>query len=748
MSWALLVTLVCALGLSTFAISQRRRELARMRGVVRARERAVRTGAHRAKLESPVVDLSRCMGCGTCVVACPEDGVLELVHGQAVVVRGARCKGISACERECPVGAITITIQAAAERKDIPCLDEKLEAIGAPNLFLAGEVTARARVKTAIDQGTAVAAEVADRRKGTARASDETFDLVIVGAGPAGLACALEAKRRGLTAVLLDQEARPGGTVARYPRAKLVLTQPTELPLVGRLDAPEYRKEELIEMWDRAVVDHGLDFRPAQCLAGIDPREGGGYAVRTTHEGQEQVWKARAVCLALGRRGTPRKLGVEGEHLQKVSYSLLDAAEHRGRRILVVGGGDSAVEAALGLSRQEGTEVTLSYRRESFTRLAARNEERLEAALSAGEISLLTSSEVTRIGEGEVELVQVRDGAGLDRIRIPNDEVFVMAGGIAPIQLLQDCGVSFDPALRPSAEAPGEQGTGLLPALRGAFVVTLLALGWAVWNFDYYALARAERPASPDHALLRPGHGFGLWMGILSVALIVFNLAYLLRRSPRFRLRLGSLRAWMTSHVVTGFLAVSCAALHAAMAPRDTPGGHAFWALAFLLVTGAIGRYLYAAVPRAANGHELELSEVKARLARIEAEWDDGQVRFREEARRRVEALVEARQWKRGLLARIASLVAGQRDLRRMLSGLRARGRREGVAEEELRAIESLARRAYTAALSAARFEDLRALANTWRYLHRWAAVLMVVLLALHIATALAFRAHWGGVGG
>ena len=746
MSWFVLIGLVSILGLSLFAIAQRRGELARMRGVLREREEAVRVGAHKAQLQHPLIDLSRCLGCATCVAACPEDGILEIVHGQAVVVRGARCQGIAACERECPVGAIQVTLADLDQRDDIPCLAENLEAVGVEGLFLAGEVTAHALIKTAIEQGSAVAAEVAGRRRDATNGHAALdYDLVIVGAGPAGLACALEAKRQGLRTVILDQEATAGGTVAKYPRKKLVLTQPVDLPLMGSLDRLEYTREELVELWERAVQDQQLAFAPREEFVELENLPDGSFRVLTKCDQEIHAWEAHAVCLAVGRRGTPRKLGVAGEELAKVSYSLLDAGTHAGRRSLVVGGGDSAVEAALALAAQAGAEVTLSYRRGEFFRLKSRNEERLAEARAANRLRVLTDSEVLTIGADTVEIGRVVKNThgpdGIERISLPNDDVFVLAGGVVPTQLLEKAGVSFDPSLRAPAETIGEQGPGLLRALQMAFVLSLVALAWAFFNFDYYALERVERPAHTKHFLLRPGMGFGLWMGIISIVLIVLNLAYLLRRSPRFRLNLGSLQAWMTGHVATGVLAFLCATLHAAMAPRNTPGGHAWWALATLLLTGAIGRYFYAWIPRAANGHELVLAEVRARLGRISEEWDQGQRRFRERVRREVEGLVERGQWSGNFLQRVATLVRGQRDLRRTLARLTAEGRREGIDEAQLAETRRLARRAFRTALSVARYEDLRAVLNTWRYLHRWVALLMVILVALHVFTALTFGA-------
>jgi thioredoxin reductase len=719
-SWTILIALVLALGVALLAVVARRAELRRMLARVQVRDRAVRAGA-KAQLQHPVIDLSRCLGCGACVRACPEDGVLDLVHGQAVVVNGSKCAGVSACARECPVGAITVTLTGLEERRDIPVLTEELEAVGFPGLFLAGEVTAHALIKTAIEHGTAVAAEVAGRIEADvgagagAGAGDGLLDLCIVGAGPAGLACALEAKRRGLSHVVLDQESGPGGTIAKYPRRKLVLTRPVELPLAGRLAKDSYSKEELMAMWQRIAVEEDLPLRFGQVFQKVD-REDGALVVRTATDS----FRARNVCLALGRRGTPRKLDVPGEEMTKVAYGLLDAGSYRDRRILVVGGGDSAVEAAVGLAEQPGNEVTLSYRKDSFFRLRTRNEQRLEKALGERRLSVLFESRVTSIREGAVDL-EVGDASRRERRTLANDDVFVLAGGVAPIELLERSGVSFDPKLRPAVDPIVEQGPGLVRALGFGLLLALLALGWALLNRDYYALPAVERPVHAKHLWLRPGQGLGLALGIAACALIVGNLAYLLRRERRSPFTFGSLQGWMTMHVATGILALLCAALHAGMDARNTVGGHAFLGLVLLLVTGAIGRYFYAYVPRAANGRELDVAEVKRRVASLLDTLDSSQRAFVERVEAEIHALVEKRQWKGTFLGRVGGLVLGQRDLRRVLAALEKQGRREGVPEDRIAETLGLARQAHRAALMAAHYEDLRAVLSAWRYLHRWA---------------------------
>jgi len=745
MSWTLLLGLVCVLGAALVAL-QRRRELGKMQATVDVREQAARAGADGALLQHPVVDLSRCLGCATCVAACPEQDVLGMIHGQVMVVNGARCQGIAACERECPVGAITVTLSNADERDDIPALSDDLEAIGSPGLFLAGEVTAHALIKTAIGHGAAVGATVAERVRsapplGTDGEDAAVLDLCIVGAGPAGLACSLEAKRNGLNFLTLDKETSFGGTVAKYPRRKLVLTQPVDMPIYGRLNASSYSKEELMEFWHRIASEQHLPIQGGEVFERLERNAMGTYVVHTA----TGSYAARNVCLALGRRGVPRQLGIPGEELPKVAFGLLDANSYQGRHVLVVGGGDSAAEAALALAEQPGNQVTLSYRKESFFRVRPRNRERIDEAVAASRLQVLFNSQLLAVHSDSVELA-ISDASGNDAVSLRNDEVFIMVGGTPPMELLRRSGVSFDATLRESTSAVHEQGSGLAQALGAGFALALMALAWALYHRDYYGAPSAERAANLKHDFLRPAQGLGLWFGISALVLICVNLMYLLRRSSSAGFRWGSLQTWMTSHVATGILALLCAMLHGAMAPRDTTGGHAFWALALLLVTGAIGRYFYAWVPRAANGRELALDEVKTKLGWMSEEWDQGQQKFRASVRNEVMGLIELGQWQTSFLGRVRGLVDGHRKRNRILTEIAQRGQAEGVPKEVIDKTIGIARDAHRSATVAAHYEDLRAVLNSWRYLHRWVALLMVLLVVAHVIYALIYGETTGAV--
>jgi thioredoxin reductase len=265
------------------------------------------------------------------------------------------------------------------------------------------------------------------------RAGGQGLDVLVVGAGPAGLAAAAAAHERGLSHVVLEQEGDLGGTIFHYPRKKLVLVQAVDVPVLGRLPEAEYAKEDLLRVLQDLCRRARLDVRFGERLLGIE-RRGPLLEVRST----SGTTLARAVVLALGRRGTPRKLGVPGEELPKVMYQLTDAESYQGQRLLVVGGGDSAVEAAIGLARQRGNRVTLSYRREKLVRIKRKNEERIAQLLASGRIEGAFSSEVTAIREAAVSL----RAAGGER-ELANDFVFVFAGGDPPFELLRQMGIRF-----------------------------------------------------------------------------------------------------------------------------------------------------------------------------------------------------------------------------------------------------------------------------------------------------------------
>lgn len=425
--WSIAALLVAVIVIPYYLSFRRRNS----RDAARKHE-AAKLGIDRPLAQFPYVDATSCIGCAACVTACPEGDVLGIVGGTAAVINGLRCVGHGVCETACPVGAIEVGLGDLKSRIDIPLLDPDYES-SVPGLFVVGELGGLALFKNAVAQGTAVGRHIAALARGTPRRAPDAFDVAVVGAGPAGVSAALTALENGLRPVVLEQEQHLGGTVLHYPRRKLVLVQKVDLPLGTHLPGAEYTKETLLDLLERLITQARLPVRFGQRVTDVR-RESGLFTVTTG----ESAIQARFVVLALGRRGTPRKLNVPGEEMPKVMYKLIDAESYSGQRILVVGGGDSAVEAAIGLAGQRDNEVTLSYRKERLVRIKQKNEERFNRLVGAGKVKLVFSSEVTEILPTAVRL---RTPGGTVEIR--NDYVFIFAGGDPPIGLLNKIGIQF-----------------------------------------------------------------------------------------------------------------------------------------------------------------------------------------------------------------------------------------------------------------------------------------------------------------
>ncbi|MCC6396044.1 MAG: NAD(P)-binding domain-containing protein [Bacteroidetes bacterium] len=387
------------------------------------------TGHDKAVGLHPHIDALECVGCGSCVDACPEEDVLAVVDGKAVLVHGAKCVGHGRCADACPVGAIRLVMAPPGRSAEFPLLTPQLETT-LPNIFVAGELGGLGLIRNAVAQGISVIREIASRPRRPQEG--DAFDVIIVGAGPAGLASALSAKERGLRYLVLEQETI-GGTIMHYPRRKIVLTSPFELPLWGKVRFTEISKEEFLRFWERVLDRTQLNVKTSEKVLSIIPGESG-YVVGTPRG----IYAAGSVVLAMGRRGTPRKLGVPGEDLGKVMYQLLDAGSYANTNILVVGGGDSAVEAALALSRRGKNRVTLSYRQQSFTRIKQKNEIAISESIRRNQLRVLFNSTVREILP---DVVLVESDGGIQTVN--NDVVFVLAGGELPFGFLRDVGIGF-----------------------------------------------------------------------------------------------------------------------------------------------------------------------------------------------------------------------------------------------------------------------------------------------------------------
>ena len=399
-----------------------------------ARSRATKEAATEAGLLEPAslhpkIDPVKCLGCGACVRACPEGDILGMINGKAELIEPTHCIGHGACREACPYGAITLVFGTEQRGVDIPHVRPDFQT-NVPGIFIAGELGGMGLIRNAIEQGSQAIDSV---RKLAGRRPSNAYDVIIVGAGPAGFSASLAATQHKLRFLTIEQDTF-GGTVAHFPRGKLVMTSPATLPLVGQLKFKKVSKEKLLKVWKEVAHKTGLKINYGEQVKKIIQR-GSAFEIRTTRSS----YLTSSVLLAIGRRGTPRKLHVEGEDQTKVVYRLVDPQQYRQQHVLVVGGGDSALEAAASIAKQPGTNVTLSHRRNAFSRAKVKNRERVETAAESGHLNILFQSSITRIGRHDVEIEQKGR-----RMRIKNDAVIVCAGGILPTAFLKGIGIEVE----------------------------------------------------------------------------------------------------------------------------------------------------------------------------------------------------------------------------------------------------------------------------------------------------------------
>ena len=430
MSDNLIILLVAAglisLALLPFYLRQRRAE----RLTVEAQDLAERYGLHEPVSLHPLVDVGACIGTGACIDVCPEGDVLGLRHGQAQVVSPARCIGHGLCERACPTEAIQLVFGTAQRGVEIPRIKQNFET-NVPGLYIVGELGGMGLIRNAFEQGRQCIEGIAREQRATAPGA---LDIVVVGCGPAGLSASLHCMQQGLCFVTLEKED-VGGTVRYYPRKKIVMTGAVDVPGYGKLNLREVSKEDLIARWAEIVERTGLQVNTQETVQRILRDDDGHFTVTSASE----TYRSRRVVLAIGRRGVPRKLNVPGENLPKVIYSLLEPEAYEQDRIMVVGGGDSAVEAALALAEQKGNRVTISYRGEQFRRIKPGNLARIEDALAQHKVDVLWKTNLVEITPDSV----IYNNGG-EPVTVPNDVVAIFAGGELPLEFLRSCGVLID----------------------------------------------------------------------------------------------------------------------------------------------------------------------------------------------------------------------------------------------------------------------------------------------------------------
>lgn len=722
--------LVAALGL----VHVRRRRVREARDEAALEEKRAR-GAHLARSLHPVIDPDVCIGSLSCLKACPEGDILGIVDGAAHLVHADHCIGHGRCAAECPVGAIKLVFGSAERGVDLPEVDAFFES-SRPGLHVVGELGGMGLIKNALTQGLQVAERLADIVPRGAP------PVVVVGAGPAGIATALGLRARNVPLLILEQGS-VGGSVFHYPRRKVAMTERVVLPLVGKFGKSRISKEELLAGWTHILEKTRIHVREGVKVTGITGQDGS-FVVEALQGTKRAKAAASKVVLAIGRRGTPRKLGVAGEDLPKVVYGLMDPEQYEGKRVLVVGGGDAALEAAMQIADETRAEVALSYRGADLARCRDANRKRFQELVSARRIRALLPSQVQQILPAEVHL----DHAGKP-VRLPNDFVIVNIGGEVPTEFLAKVGVSMR---RYHGEAIGDHRTGefakttqlrimaerarkqkrgrnvarALYVMAGAAVLAVLA--WV--GRDYYLLDRAERLRSPLHPSLKAAGPWGHGVGIVATAFMLSNFLYAARKRWKRLAALGKIGGWLGFHVFVGFMSPLVIAFHAAFQSNNLLATGTAGALAIVVLTGIVGRFIYGVVP-SDGGKDVELSELLSRFERIRE--DLGQLAAESEGMRklvaRVTAPVKATAFTLMFLRMPFEVVGIRLRLLAVRGKLRDRKRRA----EFRRAVLGLEKLRWQIRF----YASLKRLLRGWRAFHASLAVFLVLVIAAHIGISL-----------
>jgi thioredoxin reductase/Pyruvate/2-oxoacid:ferredoxin oxidoreductase delta subunit len=393
--------------------------------IVRAKE----DGLYEPVSLHPVIDVNTCIKSGACIVACPEKDILGIVNGRATLVNASLCIGHGACFHACPVEAISLVIGTEKRGIDLPHVNENFES-NVPGIFIAGELGGMGLIKNSVEQGQSAVEYIA---KSGIQKEASSYDLVIIGAGPAGIGATLMAHKHKLNSITLEQDTL-GGTVFTFPRSKIVMTAPMDLPLYGKVKLYDTSKTELLELWNEVLGKNNITIREKTKVEEITSI-GNGFEV-IAKDGKK--FNTKKVLIAIGRRGSPRKLNVPGEATEKVAYRLLEPENINDKDIMVVGGGDSAIESALLLA--ENNRVSLSYRGDKFKRLKVKNREKIEEAIATGSMDVLYNTNIVSI---EKEQVLLSSNADDQIINLKNDKVYIFAGGELPTQFLMQAGIKI-----------------------------------------------------------------------------------------------------------------------------------------------------------------------------------------------------------------------------------------------------------------------------------------------------------------
>ena len=710
--------------------------------------------AHIANTLHPVIDPDLCIGSLSCLAACPEGDILGVVNGKAALINASACIGHGKCALECPVGAIRLVFGSSERGIDLPEISEFFETTR-NGVHIVGELGGMGLIKNAITQGLQVADYLASGLAAL-QAPGELVDVAIVGAGPAGLATALGLRKAGKTFRVLEQES-VGGTIANYPRQKIVMSETVPMPFIGKFGKKHISKEELLATWQKA-----LSKAKVQVEQGVRVIEIGGEDGAFALETSKGVVAARKVVLAVGRRGTPRKLGVPGEELSKVAYRLIDPQQYEGTKVLVVGGGDAGMEAAMQIAESTDAEVTLAVQSPDFTAGREANKRRVKELAAKGVLKTLMGTKTVAITPDMVRLDQ--QGSPVE---IANDFVIVCAGGVLPTEFLTRSGIRMR---RYEGQAlgevrPDEMPTQMMNAVpipapkvsrgsakasaekskRRRLALVLFALGaltiaglW-VLGADYYLLPKAQRLNHPANAMLKSSGPWGHGVGIVATLFMMSNFLYSVRKRWRRMKGAGPINNWLTFHQFVGFMSPLVIAFHAAFQSNNVLATATAASLAIVVATGIVGRFIFGLVPTA-DGRTLEYGTVMQR-------WEQLKIRIESQAKGAQDIKTLS-----GLLAH-ATAQASPQPLWKLLVT---------TPFDDLRVRRSVARirtsfpsraayvdfketfmRLHRLRIQVTFYRSLKKFMSVWRVLHVVLAVALVFIICAHIGVSLFLGYQW-----
>lgn len=728
-----MIGVVLAGAMALLLVRRRHRSAAGVEGL----KHAIAAGQATPASLHPVIDATLCIGSFSCIKACPEGDIIGVIDGVATLVEGSHCIGHTRCATDCPVGAIKLVFGSKEKGVDLPETDEGYES-SRPGVYVIGELGGMGLIKNALRQGIDVSKVIKRKLKAT-KARGTLVDVVVVGGGPSGIACAAALKQEGLIARIVEQDSL-GGCVFNYPRGKVVMSETVDVPGFGKFGAALLSKEDLLKDLLKMVEINDLKIEEGQKVVNIEGNAPD-FTV-TTSRGLKLA--ARSVVLATGLRGTPRKLGVPGEEQSKVTYRLIDPEQFHGQRVLVVGGGDSAVEAAIQLAEESTAKVSISYRQDSFARCKPRNKDKIASLIEEGRVRALLGTDVTKIEE-KLVLLKTKDGEG----RLKNDHVIVSAGGEMPAAFLKSVGVSIKKHLE---EEKGVAGPSKGPTkaeiearTRRRFGIILTTFGGAILaalaliGGDYYSIPIAERSESPLHEFLKPAGLWGHGIGVAATTFMIFNFAYALRKRWKPLKGKASIRTWLTFHMFVGVMSPLVIGFHAAFLLQNLLAVWTWIALTVVVGTGVFGRFLFGFVPAQA-GKVLAISEVRTQLQDIEK-----QLESRLEEATNAEVVRE--------LFRVANEPPKQRSLVKLIA------EDFGVRKKLLKRIDAarpyfLDDTSYTVfrdglmAIARLRaqlsfYTGMKRLFRGWLVIHVVLSLFMVVLIAAHVGVSLYLGFNW-----